>query len=163
MKDFNRIWDIYEKSFPEDERRSIELQKKILKNPKYEFRPLYDNEKIIGLLAKWDLDDFIFVDHFAIDERYRGKGYGKKFIKELLEKSNKIVVLEVEKPETIIAKKRIEFYERLNFHLNHFSYNQPAYGENKKPVPLLIMTYPEPLDEDGFMRIKGKLYKDVYK
>ncbi|MBS4535653.1 GNAT family N-acetyltransferase [Clostridium sp. D2Q-14] len=162
MNELNYIWDIYNSSFPEDEKRSIELQKKILKDSRYSFRPLKDKDEIVGFIAIWDLDDFIFIDHYAIDKKYRGKGYGKRFLKELLNEFNKMIVLEVEKPENDIAKRRIKFYEELNFYLNNFSYKQPAYEKNKKSVTLLVMTYPKSVDKDTFNKIKNKLYNDVY-
>ncbi|MGO1369677.1 GNAT family N-acetyltransferase [Senegalia sp. (in: firmicutes)] len=162
MENFDKIWDIYNSSFPEDEKRNLNLQKEILKDPRYKMKSLKDDEKVVGFITTWDMDDYLFVEHFAIDEKYRGKSYGKKFLKDLINKTDKNVVLEVELPDTKIAKRRIGFYERLNFKLNNYDYMQPAYGKDKEPMPLMIMTYPETIDKDEFNEVKDNLYNIVY-
>lgn len=160
---FNQIWNIYEEAFPEDERRSLEQQKEILKNTRYELRPLYDKHRILGFIATWDLDDFIFIEHYAIFNKCRGQGYGTTFLKSFLEEADKNVVLEAEKPVNIIANKRIEFYQDLGFYCNPFDYIQPPYEEGKESVPLLILTYPDAIDKEMFSRIRKRLYKEVYR
>ncbi|MGO1371989.1 MAG: GNAT family N-acetyltransferase [Senegalia sp. (in: firmicutes)] len=162
MENFDKIWDIYNSSFPEDEKRNLNLQKEILKDPRYKMKSLKDDEKVVGFITTWDMDDYLFVEHFAIDEKYRGKSYGKKFLKDLINKTDKNVVLEVELPDTKIAKRRIGFYERLNFKLNNYDYMQPAYAKDKEPMPLMIMTYPETIDKDEFNEVKDNLYNIVY-
>lgn len=162
MENFNKIWDIYNSSFPEDEKRNLNLQKEILKDPRYKMKSLKDDEKVVGFITTWDMDDYLFVEHFAIDEKHRGKSYGKKFLKDLIDKTDKNVVLEVELPDTKIAKRRIGFYESLNFKLNNYDYMQPAYGKDKEPMPLMIMTYPETIDKDEFNEVKDNLYNIVY-
>lgn len=162
MDSLKEIWNIYIDSFPEDERRSIELQKEALKKPGYNLIPILIGEKIIGFMATWDLDDFIFIEHYAINQKYRGRGYGRKFLKSMLNKCKKKLVLEVERPTTDIAKRRIKFYQGLNFHLNHFRYIQPPYDRSKKPISLMIMTYPGPIDQGEFYEIKDRLYNTVY-
>jgi len=162
MENFNEIWDIYNNSFPKDEKRDLKLQKKILKNPRYKMESLKDGEEIVGFITTWDLDEFLFVEHFAIDEKHRGKSYGKKFLERLIDTTNKKIVLEVEKPNTIQAKRRINFYERLNFKLNKYPYEQPAYDKDKESIPLMIMTYPNSIEKEEFNIVKDKLYNVVY-
>lgn len=162
MSEFQKIWKIYEESFPKSERRNLALQKEVLKNPRYHLRPLYEGKLLIGFLATWGLNEFIFIEHYAIDKKYRAQGYGKKFLRNFLKSTDKSIILEVEKPETMIAKKRILFYKKLHFHCNPFDYVQPPYEENQEPVPLLLMTYPDPISQDAFKNIKNKLYQEVY-
>ena len=162
MDDLKKAWNIYESSFPEEERRSIELHQEILKKPHYNFEPLYDEENVVGILATWEFEDFIFNEHFAVDPKLRGKGYGSKLLKSFLDRIIKKMVLEVEMPDTEVAKRRIKFYQGLNIHLNDYPYIQPSYGEGKESVPMMIMTYPDPIDEEEFNKIKDKLYKEVY-
>lgn len=162
MENFNEIWDIYNSSFPEDEKRNLNSQKKVLKNPRYKMKSLKDDGKVVGFITTWDMNDFLFVEHFAIDEKYRGRSYGKKFLKKLIDKTDKNIVLEVEKPNTTQAKRRINFYERLNFKLNNYDYKQPAYGKDKEPMPLMIMTYPATIGKVEFNEVKNNLYNIVY-
>ncbi|MBK5252521.1 MAG: hypothetical protein JJE29_07815 [Peptostreptococcaceae bacterium] len=77
-------------------------------------------------------------------------------------KQNQDVVLEVEKPETETAKKRIAFYERLGFFRNEYDYLQPSFSDNKRAISLLIMSRPSSLSQNGFEKIKAIIYRDVY-
>jgi ribosomal protein S18 acetylase RimI-like enzyme len=163
MKYFNAVWEIYEDSFPEDERRNLEEQRKLLNNPLYNFIPIHDEEKLIGFVAIWNLNEFIFIEHLAIKKELRGNGYGTKIIEDIKSKYNKNIILEVEKPKTYEAKIRIEFYKRLGFYLNEYDYSQPSLGENKEPVPLFLMSFPENMNICEFKEIKEKLYTIVYK
>lgn len=161
--DFEKIWTIYEEAFPHNERRSWDLQIDIQNNPAYDLYPLWDAERIIGLIGTWDLDDFLFIEHYAIDNKCRGQGYGKSFLKRIIEETDKTIVLEVEKPENEISIKRIEFYKGLGFHCNPYNYLQPSYGKGKDLVPLLVMSYPQAIVEDDFDGIRDRLYREVYK
>ena len=38
--------------------------------------------KIIGFIAIWEFDDFVYVEHFALTESCRGLGLGSKMLKE---------------------------------------------------------------------------------
>jgi len=156
------IWSIYESSFPPEERRDLQSQKSILKCDHYHVIPLRDDGNTVGFIAYWRLPDLVFVEHLAIKNGMRGKGYGTKAIKQLTAKYPS-VVLEVEKPTTQEAKRRISFYQHLGFHLNQYSYMQPPYDAKKQPVPLLLMTYPHQVDAAEFSLIRHTLYSTVYK
>ncbi len=161
QKDFSKeIRDIYEESFPSDERRDLESQIKLLDNKRYDFKAIYENNSLIGLIACWDLEDFLFIEHFAIKKELRGKGIGTNLLKQYINK--KRVVLEVEQSKSELNNRRIKFYERLGFYLNYYDYIQPSYGKNKKPVPMYLMTFPDKLDNIGFLSLKKNIYKIVY-
>ncbi len=162
MKNFEEAWKIYEEAFPEDERRSLPQQMELLDNPLYHFLPLRYDCALAGFIAWWDLDGFVFIDHFAIDAKLRGKGLGGKFLVDFLAQQSLEAVLEVEKPSSMEAKKRIAFYERLGFHLNEYDYLQPPFSKDKKSVPLLLMSHPSRLDKKSFEKTKSELYKKVY-
>ncbi len=61
-KNFNDVWKIYESSFPDNERRPIEVQKEVLGNVAYNFMAVLDESRLIGLIAFWDLKCFTFID-----------------------------------------------------------------------------------------------------
>ncbi|MDD3839148.1 MAG: GNAT family N-acetyltransferase [Clostridia bacterium] len=163
MENFKEIWDIYQYSFPKDERRTLDLQKNILQNPMYNLKSIYSHNDLIGFIAMWDLPNFLFFEHFAIKKECRGKGYGTKVLKDLLESVSKNIILEVERPTDNISKKRISFYQRLGFCLNDYAYFQPAYTQDKQAVPLLLMSYPSGLKDSEFNMVKKTLYQTVYK
>lgn len=160
---FNRFWTIYEASFPPTERRSSEQQKEILEYTNYHVVPIIHEGEEAGFFTYWKLDGFLFGEHLAVDEKYRNSGLGRIFLTSFFETLNEPFVIEVEKPTTEIADRRIAFYERLGFVLNHYDYEQPSYTGLTEPVPMFIMTYQEAIDESRFNAYKEQLYKTVYK
>lgn len=163
MDNFKSIWSIYLDSFPKEERRTLDQQTEIMKDKLYSLEGVYHNEKLIGFYALWNLEEFVFIEHIAINKEFRGMGYGSKIMQEIIIKHNKQIVLEVEYPENYYCIKRIEFYKKLGFNLNDFKYEQPPYQKEYKAVPLLIMSYPQAIKAKEFLSIKDKLYKYVYK
>lgn len=151
-----------EKAFPESERRDMSGQEKLLDNPYYNYYIIRLYGKIAAFLAVWEFPEINFIEHFAVDESLRGKGVGKKALSLYLKAADKPVFLEVEPPESDIAVRRIEFYKRLGFHMNDFPYCQPALQNGQKPLPLKIMTYPKPVDEENFIRYKKIAFKHAY-
>ncbi len=162
--DFDNFYKLMEMSFPKDEYRNYEEQKDVFNDSNYTAYGLYTTDKEIkAVIAVWELNDIVFVEHFAVNPNFRNCGLGSKILEELKKKYNKTICLEVELPENDIAKRRIGFYERNGFFLNEYPYEQPAFSKDKKSVPLLIMTTLGKIDEEAFEKIKNKLYKDVYK
>lgn len=105
----------------------------------------------------------MFIEHFAVNPLYRNNGLGGKILNDLLKKLKKQVCLEVELPTTVIARRRIGFYERNGFFLNLYPYEQPPLSQGKKALPLHVMTSGGFADEQRFRRIKSALYKKVYR
>lgn len=69
------------------------------------------------------------------------------------------ILLEVELSITELAQRRVSFYERLGFHINHFEHVQ-----NGQPgLPLKMMSYPQSLTEAEFILFTEILYTKVYK
>ena len=161
-KDFKKIWKIYESSFPSDERRTLK-QIKAIKNKSHTLTAIYDKNTLLGFIETWEFNNFIFNEHFAVEKSLRYKGLGTKIMKEFLSKNNKNIVLEVQKHNVSKnAKRRINFYEKLNFKLNNYDYIQPPYDKDKKPVPLFLMTYPKKISKPEFIKIRNKLHTTVY-
>jgi len=162
--EFDKMYLIMKKSFPEDEYRPYDEQKALLKN---KFYNLYVEKKtrdcVSAFIALWNFKDFVFIEHFAVDISFRNQGYGSLILNEVKEKTNKIICLEVEVPNTEITKRRVGFYERNGFYLNSYPYIQPPISTGKNPVPLMIMTSNRNIDIIEFNNIKECLYKNVYK
>ena len=70
--------------------------------------------------------------------------------------------LEVELPETDMARRRIGFYMRNGFFLNEYDYIQPPISKGRLPVPLRIMTSGGRITQADFEKIRTVLYKEVY-
>ena len=113
-------------------------------------------------MAVWEFDDFIYVEHLAVDSKLRGRGVGSELIKNYLNRCDKRVFLEVEPPNCEISKKRVSFYEKLGFSFNDFYYLQQPLNHGDSPFRLNIMSYPESIGEKEFDKYKKDIYKDVY-
>jgi len=163
MEEFEKIWGIYIQSFPPVERRSREAQENLMKEQKYHMIPFYMDDILVGFIAYWDLEEIIFIEHLAVDKVHQGKGYGKKIVGELIISHDRRIILEVDPPEDEISKKRIKFYENLGFHLNRFNYYQPSLGEGKGAVSLLLMTYPEVIQDHQLLVYAERIHRIVYK
>jgi ribosomal protein S18 acetylase RimI-like enzyme len=165
LKDFDKIYEIMELSFPRDEYRQYEGQKALLDDEAYQIYVLSDEQtlEIKGLIAIWEYESLVFVEHLAVAPQYRNGGIGSLILKETEELLGKMLCLEVELPETELASRRIDFYKRNGYYLNKYPYMQPALAEGQEPVPLLIMTTHKELTAEEFENIKELLYTKVYK
>lgn len=162
--DFESFFEVMKESFPEIERRTYDGQKKLFDNERYRvlwYKDVYG--KVDAFIAYWEFDKFIFIEHFSVDEKLRGKGLGSKMIEEVLDQFNKTVVLEVEYPEDEISIRRIEFYKRMKMNMNDYEYVQPPLQDGEELLPLKIMSYPNTLNEREFNKIREELYDKVYK
>lgn len=162
-KDFNEIWEIMEQSFPVDERRTCLGQRELFKNPYYRLYGYRREGKVAAFFAVWRLEKLAFVEHFAVDGKFRNGGLGAGLLQELLQGLEVQTVLEVEPPEREIAARRIRFYERNGFALNPYDdYVQPALSAEGDELPLLLMTYPSAVTRAQYEQIRDELYRKVY-
>lgn len=161
---FSELFKMLEYSFPEDERRDFNDQLAKSKCPEFRTMTLSEDGIIFGFLNFWELSDFVYLEHFAVDKNLRGKGLGSELIRQLCALcTGKTIVLEAEPPElNEFSARRIEFYRRLGFHTNPFPYKQPPYRKGDEPVELVIMSRPLPLSEDDFREKIREIYRKVY-
>ena len=139
---FTKVWNLYKKSFPPEERRQLRTQRKVMGNPLYHFELITDNNEFIGFILWWDFENIKYIEHLAILPRLRNKGYGQRIIKRFTSKPKSTILLEVEHPNTEINKRRMVFYQRIGFVVNEYEYKQPPYKKCGNYVPLILMTYP---------------------
>ncbi|MBD5130935.1 MAG: GNAT family N-acetyltransferase [Ruminococcaceae bacterium] len=158
---FERLYKIIEYSFPKDERRSFDDHFGEFEKPRFRSLVREENGNIEGFMNYWQLDGFVYLEHFAVAKELRGLGIGSELMEELRGIVKCPVVLEVEPPETSdTALHRIGFYKRLGFHLNEYEYYQPPYRKGE-PVRLMIMST-SALSEAEFKEIRRVLYRDAY-
>ena len=81
---FSAAWDLYENSFPLEERRLIDSQLKVFKHLNYNFDVIIEEEKFIGFLIWWEFDKLRYIEYFATVESIRNKGFGKRIIEKFL-------------------------------------------------------------------------------
>ncbi len=160
---FSRVFEILEYSFPKSERRSFEEHFSEFERPAFRSMVL-DDSTVLGFMNYWDLNGFLYLEHFAVAEEMRGKGIGAFLMDELKKTADGLpIILEAEPPDqNDIAARRVCFYERLGFTLNKYKYLQPPYSSGERPLLLSIMSYPNALSRDEFLKTRNELYRGAY-
>lgn len=156
---------VYEKmcaAFPYEERRDFTDQRECMKDKRFCFFEIYDNDAAVGFISLWRLSGFVFIEHIAIDEDKRSGGYGTKAIELVKNLYNMPLILEAEAPETLQQIKRIEFYNRLGFKVNDYPYEQPSY-HGGDGVPLLLLSFPEMITESELQHFISETRSSAYK
>lgn len=161
--EFDRIFAIMEQSFPKDEYRSRAGQRAIWADDRYRVYVEEKGEEICAFISVWQLQGIVFAEHFAVDAKFRGRGLGAEMLSKLQSVCADPICLEVELPETEMARRRIAFYERNGFFYNDYPYEQPAFSKEQSPVPLRIMTTASPLNPSEFNALKKIIYKEIYR
>lgn len=161
--EFLNAFKIMRESFPPDEYRPEKEQRALFSDPRYNVLTYESGGETIGFLAVWKFENIGFIEHFAVAEKMRGGGIGAEMLKAAVEYLGENVCLEVELPETELARRRIGFYNRNGFYLNDYDYVQPPISAGKNPVPLKIMTTGGKIPENEYLKIKNLLYKEVYR
>lgn len=161
--EFEQLYALMEDSFPKAEIRNFKGQQELLENPHYNVYVLRENSEILAFFAEWENESYRFIEHLAVNEKFRSQGLGSKSLQAFITLNSKPVVLEVEPPTDDIQRRRIKFYERNGFHLSSYGYIQPVINEGYESVPLVMMTYPELLNNKELHQIKNWLDQTVYK
>jgi ribosomal protein S18 acetylase RimI-like enzyme len=163
IKEVSFIENLYIESFPPSERRPVQTMLDFYENNDLFFiDAAIEDGRLIGFLTYWDIDKFIFAEHFAIAPEFRNRGYGRK-IMELFQNASKPIILEVELPATILSERRIGFYQRLGYKLwENVQYQQPAYLSGGLAIPMKLMTYGDVNVERDLIEIRSKIYSIVY-
>lgn len=161
--DLKELKKIYMKAFPPEERRDwddIMSRSHSIGSPMSMTMVMMGNSPA-GFITSWNLGNFVYIEHFVIDPMLRNRGIGIKALREFCTAANMPVVLEVERASAgETARRRIRFYERLNFHpYRDFNYIQPPYAPGLPEVPLMLMSTSKSLNPE---EISLKLHKIVY-
>ena len=157
---FLQAWELYEGSFPLEERRLLDAQSRVMKKPNYHFDTIIDEKQLIGFLLWWEFETHSYIDHFATSTQQRNKGFGKLILEKFMDSNYKPILLEVELPNSTINQRRIKFYERIGFKLNQHYYEIPPLKEGQSPLPLLLMSYPSLLSKNDVKQFI-KIYHPV--
>ncbi|PWJ39179.1 GNAT family N-acetyltransferase [Sediminitomix flava] len=159
---FQKAWQLYEDAFPIDEKRELGLQKEIIKNPKYHFDVIFDEDDFVGFLLWWEFESFRYIEHLATLSVHRGKGYGKQIVKQFISESEDVIILEVDLPKDEVSKRRINFYERIDFKLNQYPYKQLPLRKGGEYVDMLLMSSPQILSKQDVDRFKEQFKTECY-
>lgn len=158
--------ELYESAFPEYERRPTDAWQDMIQAPCKYFQPvaLTDVDGLfLGFITLWNFPSFVYVEHFAIRPALRGYGLGGRALNIFIKGcGSKPVVLEVEPPETDMARRRIGFYGRHGLSIVPLPYSQPGYRPGAEWVSLSVMATNTEWVEKHFDEVKRTIHKEVY-
>lgn len=162
-KDFAKR--IYIDSFPNIERRDFsEIENTIYLNLRiFDFKVVSENNLLIGILGIWNFENFLYIEHLAIEKSLRGRSYGKILINIIKNHFPKPIIIEVEPPREELSIRRIRFYNQLGFILLNEPYSQPPYRGKNPFIELRLMVYSNNKIQDlDIKTIINKIHKKVY-
>lgn len=162
-KNYAFVERVLTESFPHNEYRDLPVFREFTDhNSLFHNNIILEDDRLVGLITYWDLCNFYYIEHFAIEQSLRGRGYGAYSLFLLKRQIDKPLVLEIELPITKQSFRRIRFYQRQGFDLLNNYYEQPPYRSTDKPYPMLIMVYDEKHREVDFKHIRQNIYTEVY-
>ena len=142
-----QAFKIYEDSFPFHERRNTESFIRIMSNENYFPYAFHNNKNVSAILFFWKIEDYYFIEHFAVNSESRGEGLGSKILSEFIFEKQK-VLLEIDPPKDILSEKRLNFYKKFGFLLNRQTYFHPGFFPNLHKHELKLLSYPSFLGEE---------------
>lgn len=141
--DMDIIKGLYEGSFPVEERRPWDdfVHRATDDNPFFKVAVAQADGRVVGFISTWRLPTTMYVEHLAVDPAVRGRGIGGEMIDRTVASTSLPVMLEVERPDSDMARRRIDFYRRHGFSvIDGVDYVQPPYSRNLPEVPMLLMS-----------------------
>jgi GNAT superfamily N-acetyltransferase len=121
QESLRKVFEIYESSFPANERQSLDTINFRLRTGKEVLFAAKLQNEIVGIGFLFDLlgSDFLLLDYLAVKESHRGKQIGEALfshLKRYAELRKKHLLMEVDDPEfghdKIQTHKRIAFYQK---------------------------------------------------
>lgn len=97
--EYIKLFRLYEAAFPVSEKKPISMILKMSKCGATDIWYFEENGKFLGLAITINSPDIILVDYFAVSEKLRGKGYGERMLKAIIQHyEGRGVFLEIELP-----------------------------------------------------------------
>lgn len=169
--EFKVALEIYEYSFPKNEKQSQETLIKRLLSGQEKLIIGKLKEEVIAIAFLFDLinTDFLLLDYFALTPKSRGIGYGSYFFKYLnttAQSQNKNLLMEVDHPSfgSEIEKRRKAFYKKNGSEiLKGIPYILPPLdGTLPTRQVLMTMNQKTELSKKEKENLVENLYKQVY-
>lgn len=152
---------LYACSFPLFEQRTEEQQRTAFDNPSYHLVAYEANEILVGFISYWEFDDYLYIEHFAINARMRGKGYGSDILRSFIRSTEKIILLEIDPVTDNVSEARLSFYKTCGFHENPYSHKHPPYRAEYQPHPLVVLTTQRTISEQEYQTFNRDLHAVV--
>ncbi|ASJ22419.1 GNAT family N-acetyltransferase [Brachyspira hampsonii] len=117
----------------------------------------------IGVCLCWILEEFLYIEYFAIEKQYRCLGYGSYALKELMKMYSNIIVEVVPENTNDLAYRRVNWYRSLGFYLYNDTYPYPYFLDNGEVsfIDFRLMSSNE-LTSYEYKKIVNLLHKNIY-
>ncbi len=149
--------ELYITSFPIFEQRTEPQQKFAFGCEKYHLISYYDEENFVGFIAYWEFDNYLYIEHLAINTSLRGKGYGSGLLNDFIGSTSKIVLLEIDPVIDEISEARLRFYKKCGFYSNLYLHNHPPYQTDYPPHRLIVLTTQRQITEAEYFQFSNDL------
>ncbi|MBK0468339.1 GNAT family N-acetyltransferase [Klebsiella aerogenes] len=151
---------LYARAFPWHEQRESVAKLQALSNPHYALEAWFDDGVFIGLSGCWQFSGYSYIEHLAIDDTLRSRGYGKQLLAQILTRAP-LTILEIDPLTSEIAHKRLRFYQSMGFHANAWAHRHPTYHQGIDDHELLVLSYPQPIDAAQYQQFARDLGREV--
>lgn len=141
---------LYAVSFPVFEQRTREQQETAFRHANYHLKGYEEDDTFIGFISYWEFDDYLYIEHFAINTEIRGKGYGSNLLCAFIRSTDKIVLLEIDPIVDSVSEARLRFYKKCGFHENPHLHKHPAYLDGYQPHSLIVLTTERQISEKEY-------------
>ena len=131
-KGWAEAWELYEKSFPYNERWNAEGYDRAFGDPNFEADGIWRGDEFIGILFHWGADGYRYVEHLAVSPALRGQNMGSAALSAFCRKVGR-VILEIDPPVDDISIRRLHISERLGFVADPCRYIHPSVREPITP------------------------------
>lgn len=132
---------LYRESFPLHEQRLPADWSLALADDAFHCLSVLHDGAFAGLLCAWSLENWRYIEHFAILPAMRGQGMGAQALDAYCARHPQ-VVLEIDPPVDETSIRRLGFYERCGFVRNPYDHLHPAYRPGYAPHALVLMSIP---------------------
>lgn len=143
---WNKVWNLYEASFPAVERRHIEDHIKAYTDERFFPLSAWEGDQLIGLMFFWEWDTYRYLEHLAVNPELRGHGYGSQLLR-YLHDSEYTIILEIDPLNNELSVRRLQFYERAGYTLTPYRFLHLPYRKDGQKQELLILSYPEMINK----------------
>lgn len=139
---WEKVWKLYENSFPIAERRKLEDHLRACENELFYPVSIWEEEDFIGIAFYWEWSNYRYIEYLAVIPELHGKGYGSQIINKI-RNSKYTIILEIDPLINELTVRRLQFYERAGFTLTPYRFMHLPYRIDGAPQELLILSYPQ--------------------
>lgn len=139
---WEKVWELYEQSFPIAERRKIGDHIRACNDPQFFPLSAWEGNTLIGILFFWEWDSYRYLEYLAVNPQLRGQGYGSQLLSYLRDTEHTII-LEIDPLSNEMSVRRLQFYERAGFTLTPYRFMHLPYRLEAQSIELLILSYPK--------------------